>query len=153
MVTIYQCERYGHLTSALLMLCGTRILQVIENQTIREYLNIQQGVATDYYLTENMLHLRHLLHLFWDNLKALLICIEAPYICIEAPYICIEAPLICIEAPYISMEPPQGANPRVLIVCLCPNNRAPILKQLCAYTQKLQVDFVEGRDRGVIGAR
>ena len=64
MVTIYQCERYGHLTSALLMLCGTRILQVIENQTIREYLNIQQGVATDYYLTENTLHLTHLLHLF-----------------------------------------------------------------------------------------
>ena len=39
------------------------ILQVIENQTIREYRDIQRGDVTDYYLTENTLHLTHLLHL------------------------------------------------------------------------------------------
>ena len=39
------------------------ILQVVENQAIREDLDIQRGDAIDYYLTENMLHLRHLAHL------------------------------------------------------------------------------------------
>ena len=94
---------------------------------------MQKKKSFSFHLT---LHLAHFLHLIRWNLKAPLICTEAPYICIEAPYICIEAPLICTEAPYISMEPPQGANPRVLIVCLSPNNRSPILKQLRAYTQK-----------------
>jgi hypothetical protein len=51
------------LTSALLTLCGMMILQVIENQTKREYRDIQRGDVTDYYLTENTLHLTHLLHL------------------------------------------------------------------------------------------
>ena len=51
------------LTSALLTLCGIMILQVIENQTKREYRDIQRGDVTDYYLTENTLHLTHLLHL------------------------------------------------------------------------------------------
>jgi len=87
---------------------------------------MQKKKSFSFHLT---LHLAHFLHLIRWNLKA-------PLICTEAPYICIEAPLICIEAPLIFMEPPQGANPRVLIVCLSPNNRSPILKQLRAYTQK-----------------
>ena len=101
---------------------------------------MQKKKSFSFHLT---LHLAHFLHLIRWNLKAPLICTEAPYICIEAPLICIEAPLVCIEAPLVCieaplifMEPPQGANPRVLIVCLSPNNRSPILKQLRAYTQK-----------------